>query len=101
VPVLFTEKSVVVAPLNVEDEITNNVLLKLPPDVVPAKMVKRANGEEVPMPTLPALVTMKSVFVVEPIINEGVLIPFGFIATRPHGVEDGNSLYPRLDSEYI
>ena len=48
---------------------------------------KFAYGEVVPIPTMPALDTMKSVNVVEPTTNDGApnARPVGFTESSPHG----------------
>src|SRR3989344_517854 len=42
-------------------------------------------GEDVPTPTVPLVVTMSEVSVEEPMTNEGPEMPFGFTDKRPHG----------------
>ena len=41
-----------------------------------------------PTPTLPAVSMMKSVLVVLPTTKEGPVMPLGFTAKSPHGVEE-------------
>lgn len=62
-------------------------LFAVPAVVDAATLVKRAIGEVVPRPKRPALFTMRSVFVEEPITNSGAVpFAFGLMENRPQGV---------------
>ncbi len=84
-PVLVTTKSEEVADVADVEEIENATCVF----EVEARCKERfANGEVVPMPTLPALVITKLVLVEEPTTNCGALLfkPFGLTDRSPHGV---------------
>ena len=51
-------------------------------------------GEDVPMPTVPLVVTMSEVCVEEPMTKEGPEMPFGFTDKRPHGDVDAMPMLP-------
>jgi hypothetical protein len=73
---LLIENKVEVAPPCVEEPMEKRV----PPyaEPAPAKSERRPVGEVVPIPTLPALVTMKVVEEVEPMTNIGA-VPIAFV----------------------
>ena len=55
-----------------------------------------AYGDVVPMPTLPALFTMKLVAVEEPMTKEGPVMPLGLTERRPKGEVDACPVNPAL-----
>lgn len=67
--VVIMLKSVDVAPAAVEDAIMNGVLFQLLSEVVETWIDNIPYGEDVEIPTLPEVVTMKSVFVELPTTN--------------------------------
>ena len=54
---------------------------------------KVPDGVVVPIPTFPALVTTKSVFVDDPIAKAGPVIPFGFTESCAQGVVDPTPIF--------
>ena len=87
-----TVKSVVVdmlPPTFVDEPIAKSVE-GVPMVVVAAKIESNAHGEVVPMPTLPWLVTMKLVAVLEPMTKDGEvpLVAVGLMESCPQGEED-------------
>lgn len=88
-PVLETAKRSVKLEAVVEE--MRKTLLPLKVEPLFADIAKSADGEVVPMPTVPACVTMKSVRVDEPMKKLGVEVPvaeLGLMESSPHGVEE-------------
>jgi len=59
-----------------------------------ALIAKSDPGVVVPIPTLPAFVTMKLVAVEEPTANDGPVIPFGFTERSAQGDDDATPTAP-------
>ena len=94
VPVLETWKSVLVPNAAVVEPMAKSVVGTVWMPKALALMAKREKGDEVPTPTLPALVTMKLVEVPvpgmadpvdDPMTKEGPVMPLGLMETSPQG----------------
>ena len=79
-------------PWNVEVAV---VEAKSPDDPASERSV---DGEVVPIPTRPPLLMTKYVALVEPTVNAGPVMPFGFTESMPHGVVEPT---PRKPAEVI